>query len=210
MAQTFRSASVRRVSCLLSVLAILSASAAATYLLLPNPLADVFFAAWVLVSVILALIGGSAAWTHRTPLVWAAALLLTGLSIVGLWSVGPFIAPAALFLLGSAILLQWAGPRKEIQEAIIADPPTVREVALKALVGINSVAVGSWLVYAGAFARELFGTCARETLVCAIGKTHWDALGITVLGLIAVGLGGWLLWKQIDIARVLASKSGPT
>lgn len=210
MAQAFRSASVRRVSRLLSVLAILSASVAATYLLLPNPLADAFFAAWVLVSVILALIGGSAAWTHRTPLVWAAALLLTGLSVVGMWSIGPFIAPAALFLLGSAVLLQWAGPRKEIQEAIIADPPPVQDAALKAVVGIGSVVVGSWLVYAGAFARELFEACARETLACAIGKTHWDALGIAVLGLIAVGLGGGLLWKQVYIARVLASKSGPT
>jgi hypothetical protein len=29
---------------------------------------------------------------------------------------------------------------------------------------------------------------------------------MTVVGLVGVGLGGWLIWKQVYVARVLASK----
>lgn len=205
MTTVFQSPSIRTASRLLSVLAILSASVAAIYLLLPNPLADVFFAGWVLVSVSLTLVGGIGAWTNRTPLVWMAVLLLTGLTIVGMWSIGFFIAPAAFFLLGAALFSQLVGPRTDVREPIVANLPTVQEAVLKALAGVGSVVVGGWLVYVAAVAQELFGACARETMACAIDKTHWNAVGITVLGLIAVSLGGWLIWKQVYIARVLAS-----
>jgi hypothetical protein len=206
MVPPFQHLSVRKGSRLLGVLAILAASFAASYLLLPNPLADVFFAGWVLGSVALALVGGIAAWTNRTPLVWVAALLLTALSFVALTSIGLYIAPAGLLLLGSALLSQLAGPREEVRDAIAADPPTVQEAVLKTLAGTVSVAVGAGLVYVGAFTRELFGACATESLACALEKTHWDAVGMTVVGLVGVGLGGWLIWKQVYVARVLASK----
>ncbi|WP_227357326.1 hypothetical protein [Haladaptatus salinisoli] len=197
--------STQTASRLLSVLAILSASGASGYLLLPNPLADVFFAGIVLLSVLFALIGGIGAWTNRTPLVWVAALLLTGLTIVGLLSIGLFFAPAAVFLLGAAVFSQLAGPRTGQREAIVSHPPTVHETMLKSLTGTVSVVVGAGMVYIGAFTQELFGACSSETLACALETTHWDAVGITILGLIAISFGGWLLWKQIYIARVFAS-----
>lgn len=190
---------------LLSVLAILSASVASGVLLLPNPLADVFFAGIVLLSVIFALVGGVGAWTNRTALVWVAAFLLVSLAILGMMSVGLFLAPAALFLLGAAVFSHLAGPRTDLQEAIIANPPTVPEAVVKTLAGTVSVAVGAGVVYIGAFSQELFGACARETVACVLETTQWDAVGITILGLSALSLGGWLIWTQIYIARVLAS-----
>jgi len=193
------------VSRLLSVLAILSASVAVTYLLFSNPLADVFFAGIVLLSVIFALVGGIGAWTNRTPLVWVATLLLMVLSILGMMSIGIFFIPATLLLLGAAIFSQMAGPRTDVRDAIIANPPTERELMRKKQVGTGSVVVGVGLVYVGAFAQELFRACTSETLACALNKTNWGAVGLTVLGLIAISLGGGLLWKQVYITRVLAS-----
>ena len=197
-----------RISRLLSALAILFASVAGGALLLPDPLADAFFAGWVLFGVGLSLVGGVGARTNRTPLVWVAALLLAGLAIAGMMSIGLFLAPAALCLLGSAVFSQLAGPRADVREAITADPPTASDLVRKSLLGIGSMAVGIGLVYVGAFTQELFGACASETLACALDKTHWDAVGITLLGLLAVGFGGWLVWKQVYVARVLASKHG--
>ena len=205
MSATFQSSSIRSASRLLSVLAVLSASVASGYLLLPNPLVDVFFSGIVLLSVLFALVGGIGVWTNRTPLVWVAALLLMALTIMGMMSVGLFLAPAALFLLGAAIFSQLAGPRTGLQEAIIANPPTVPEAVLKTLAGTVSMVVGVGLVYRGAFSQELFGACSSETLACALATTHWDAVGITILGLIAISFGGWLIWKQVYIARVLTS-----
>lgn len=203
MVSVKRFPSVETSSRLLGALAVLSAVLASIYLLLPDPLTDVFFSGIVLLSVLFALVGEVGAWTNRTPLVWVAALLLTGLAIAGMMSIGFVIAPAALFMLGAALLSQLAGPRRDVREAIIADPPTVREAVLRTVAGTASVAVGAGLVYAGAFARELFGSCASETLACVLDTTHWDAVGITLLGLAAVGLGGWFVWRQIYVARVL-------
>ncbi len=190
---------------LLSVLAFLSASVAVILLLLPNPLADVFFAGIVMLSILFTLVGGIGVWTNRTPLVWVAALLLTGLSILGMMSVGFIFVPAALLLLGAAAFSRMAGPRTGVRESILASPPTEREIVRKTLVGTGVVVVGVGLVYVGAFARELFGSCASETLACALDTTNWGAVGVTVLGLVAVSYGGWLLWKQASIIRVLAS-----
>lgn len=206
MVPSLGSPSLESGSRLLGACAVLSAIAAAVVLLLPRPLADAFFAAWVLGSVAVALVGGVAAWTNRTPLVWVAALLLTGISVVGMWSIGLFVAPAAGFLLGAAVLSRLAGPRAGVRQTILADPPTVPEAVLKTLAGTGGLVVGSALVYAGAVTRDLFGPCARETLACAVGRTHWDAVGVTVLGLVAAGLGGWLTWKQVHVARVLAAE----
>lgn len=208
MVPAFRVPPARTASRLLAALAVAVAGVAAAVLLRPDPLADVFFAGWVLVAVALALVGAIAAWTNRTPLVWAAALLLTGLSIVGMWSIGAFVAPAALCLLGSALLSQVAGPRSGVREAIAADPPTVPEAVLKTLAATGCLLAGAGLVYLGAVAGELFGACARETLACALDNTHWDAVGTTLVGLVALGFGGWLLWKQVYVARVLASAHG--
>lgn len=190
---------------LLSVLALLSASVAVILLLLPNPLADVFFAGIVMLSVVFALVGGIGAWTDRTPLVWVSALLLSGLSVIGMLSIGFFFAPAALLLLGAAVCSQMAGPRTDVREAILADPPTARDVARKMLLGIGLVFGGLGLVYVGAFAQELFGSCARETVACALETTNWSGVGLTLLGLFAVSYGGWLLWKQAYLTRVLAA-----
>lgn len=205
MVTATRSSSAEAGSRVLSGFAVVAASVAAGALLLPEPLADVFFAGWVVGSVGLTLLGALGAWTNRSPLVWVAALLLTGLSIVGMWSIGLFIAPAALCLLGAAVLSQWAGPRPGVREAIVAEPPTVRETVLKALAGTGAVAAGTGLVYVGAIARDLFGACASETLACALASTHWDAVGLTILGLLTAGFGGWLLWRQVYIGRVLAA-----
>ena len=132
-------------------------------------------------------------------------ILLTGLSIIGMLSIGIFIAPAALFLLVAALLSQLSGQRTEVQEAILENPPTVPEAVLRTLAGAVSMAVGVIMVYFGAFSQELFGVCASETVACALDKTNWVAVGLTVLRLIILSLGGWLLWKQVYIARVLAS-----
>jgi len=201
MVSAQRSSSFRRVSRLLSGLAILSVIVAGTYLLLPDPLGDVFFAGWVVLGVILSIVGGIGAWTNRSPLVWVAAISLIGLTIMGIWSIGGFIAPAGFFMLGSALCSQLAGPRTEHLEEIRTDPPTESEVLQKTLAGIGSVVVGVGLVYVGAFARELFGACASETVACAIEKTHWGAVGISVVGLIAISLGGWLFWRLVYTTR---------
>lgn len=57
MVFTSQTSPSQTVSRLLSILAILSASVAVTYLLLPDPLADVFFAGIMMVSIIFALVG---------------------------------------------------------------------------------------------------------------------------------------------------------
>lgn len=206
MAPAVQSPTASAISRLLGALAVLSAVAAASHLLSPAPLADAFFAGWVVVAVGLAAVGGFAAWTNRTPLAWAAALLLAGLSIAGMWSLGLFVAPAAVFLLGAALLSQLAGPRSGSRERIVADPPATRDAVLRTLAGASALVVGGWLVYANALARDLFGACARETLDCVVESTRWDAAGLTVFGLVAIGLGGWLLWTQVYVARVLAAE----
>lgn len=209
MALPRRTPTSRTVSRWLSVLAILAAGVAVAVLLAPDPLADVFFAAIVLSSVLFAMVGVFGAWTNRTPLLWVAALLLTGLTILGMLSIGIFLVPAALFLLGAAIFSQLAGPRSDVRETIIADPPSERAVVRRTLLGGSGVLGGSGLVYVGAFTRELFGSCANETLGCALEATNWGAIGLTVLGLLAISLGGWLIWKQFYIRLVLASARTP-
>jgi hypothetical protein len=206
MAPAIRSSTVGAIGRLSGALAVLSAAAAASYLLFPAPLADVFFAGWVLVAVGLAVVGGVAAWTNRTPLAWAAALLLTGLSIAGMWSIGLFVAPAAVFLLVAALLSQLAGTRTDVRERIVADPLATRDAVLGTLAGAGALAGGGWLVYRSAFAIDLFGACARETLGCVVATTRWTAVGITLLGLVAIGLGAWLLWRPVYAARVLAAE----
>ncbi|QLH81159.1 hypothetical protein [Halosimplex pelagicum] len=41
--------------------------------------------------------------------------------------------------------------------------------------------------------------------VGALAVTHWDAVDLTVLGLLSVCLGGWLVWRQSYVVRVLGS-----
>lgn len=205
MAPAFDPSAAETWSRLLSALAVLTTAAAAGYLLLPLPLADAFFAAWVLVGVGLALLGAVGAWTDRPPLVWMAALAMTALSVVGMWSIGRFVAPAAVLLLGAALLSRRAEPSPDERDAAADPSATTERSAPKALSGAAAAIVGTALVYAGAFAGELFGSCARETVRCALARTHWAAVGVTVIGLIAVGLGGWTVWRQVDAARGSAS-----
>lgn len=205
MVRVVRTSSARTASRVFCSLAIMSAILASLYLLIPNPLADVFFAGIVLLSVLFSLIGGIGVWLNRTSIVWVAAFLLTGLAIIGMLSIGLFIAPAALFLFLAALFSQLSGPRTEVQEAIHDDPPTVPQAVLRTLVGAVSMVVGVIMVHFGAFSQELFGACASETAACALNKTNWDGVGLTVLGLVILSLGGWLLWKQVYIARVLSS-----
>lgn len=204
MVQTSQSRSNKTVSRLLSILAILSATVAVIALLFPNPLADVFYSGIVLPSVLFALVGVIGAWMNWTPLVWVAALLLTGLSILGMMSIGLYLVPAALLLLGAAVFSQLAGPRPGVRESIFANPPTKWDIVQKTLAGTGAIVVGLGLVYVGAFRQELFGSCVRETLACALETTNWGAVGLTLLGLVAVSYGSWLFWKQTYITRVLA------
>ncbi len=194
------------VSRFLAGLAVVLATLAAIVLLVPRPLADAFFAAWVLFAVVLAVVGALGAWTRRTALVWVTALLLAGLSIVGMWSLGPFVAPASLALLGAAVASLWTAPRPGVHEAILDNPPSVLEAVLKTLAGVVLVGVGIGLVYDGAIVRELFARgCSSETLSCMLAVTRWDAVGLSLLGSAGIGSGGWLVWKQVAIGRVLAS-----
>ena len=191
------------ISRVLSALATICALVATLFVLFPDPLADAFVAGWMVLCIGLALLGGLGAWTNRTPLVWVAAILLLALSIIGMWSVGFLIAPAALFTLGAALFSHRTGPREHVQEAILAEPPTNRELVVNGVCGIGSVILGSGFVYVGSFTQELFGACAQETLVCSLEKTHWDAVGITLIGILAIWIGGWVVWKQLYILRVL-------
>lgn len=195
----------RTASRLLSGLAILLVCVAAGSLLLPDPFTDVFFAGWVLFSVGIAIIGGVGAWTNRTPIVWLAALLLGGLSILGMWSIGPFIAPAALLMLGAAVFSHLSGPREDLRKSILTDPPSSQELSSMTMTGSGALVTGVLLVGIGAFSRGLFGACARETLSCVLEETNWGAVGLTVLGLLAIGYGCVLIWKRVYVTRVLDS-----
>lgn len=205
---TSQSLQMAGASRLLSALAVLSASLASGYLLWPAPGRDVFFAGIVLLSVAFALAGSVGAWTNRTALIWVAALLLVGLAGLGMMSIGLFIVPAALLTLGAAVASHQAGPRVARREAIRAESPTAPAVARKLGVGIVAIAIGAAVVYAGAVERELFGSCARETLRCAVATTHWDAVGVTLFGLVAACLGGWVVGQQIYVSWVLVAKQG--
>lgn len=206
MAPSNRLPDALTVSRLLGAVSVVLAGLAAVALLFPRPLADAFFTAWVLLAVSLAVIGALGAWTRRTAVVWVAALLLSGLSIVGMWSLGPFVAPAALVLLGAAVASLWTGPRPGAHEAVLADPPSVLEAVLKTLAGAVLVIIGAGVAYEGTVGRELFTRgCSSETLDCALAVTRWDAVGLTVLGLAAIGIGVWMVWTQVTVGRILAS-----
>lgn len=196
----------RTASRLLGTLAAAAAAVAAGTILLPEPLADVFFAGWVLAAVGLAAVGGVAAWTDRTALVWLTALLLSGLAVLGMWSIGTYVAPAALFLLGAAVCSQLAGPRVADRVAPGLEPAAVPASAPRTLAGAGAIAAGGWLAYAGAVERGLFGACARETLACALAVARWEAIGLTGLGLALVAVGGWMCYRQLRLARAVGWK----
>lgn len=195
--------SAERLARALSGLAVLSALAAAGWLLWPRPLADAFFAAWVVFAVALTAVGTAATWFRRRAVVWLTALLLVGLSIVGMWSIGFVIAPAALTLLATALVLQVAGVGGTPPPT---DPPSGREAIGRTLGGVAAIAVGAALAYEGAVVRALFSrACGSETLACALAVTNWDGVGLTVLGLVGIGVGGWLVWRQLAIRLALAT-----
>ncbi|NHN40832.1 hypothetical protein G9C85_04185 [Halorubellus sp. JP-L1] len=199
---SFEASTLARVA---SALAVLAASVAAVVLLWSGPVADAFFAAWVVGSVIVAGVGAVGAWTNRPPLAWLGALSLTAIVVVGLLSIGIFVAPAALLSLAAAVASQRARSREAARAAVLADPPTGAELAAKAVAGVGSVLVGAVLVYLGAFVRELFARgCLAETLACALAVTNWDAVAFTGLGGLAVVAGAWLVWQQVFVASLLA------
>ena len=194
---------------LLAALAVAAAVLASVVLLTPDPLADAFFAGIVLLSPLFAAVGAVGAWTNRSPVVWVAALLSAVLSVAGMLSIGLFLAPVTLLLLGAAVAAQVAAPGAGAREEILAGAPSRPERLLRAAGGLASVVVGVALVDAGAFDRELFGSCAQETLACALGTTNWLAVGVTLLGFGAVAAGAWLVWKQVYVSRVLrATRAG--
>lgn len=195
--------STRETSRLLAALALVVAVAAAAALLLPDPLADAYFAGIVVLNPLFAAVGVVGAWTERTVIVWVAALLSVGLAVVAMMSIGLALLPTALLLLGSAVAAQAAGPREAVRERILADAPSGRERLLWAAVGLGSIVVGVELVNVGAFRQELFGSCAQETLSCALETTNWPAVGLTLLGFAAVAVGAWVIWKQVYVSRVL-------
>lgn len=84
-----------------------------------------------------------------------------------------------------------------------ADSPSEREVVVKKLVGLGSGVLGTGLVYIDVFAQELFEACASETLACTLEKTNRGAVGVTILGSTMISFGGWLVWKQVYISRLL-------
>ena len=53
-----------------------------------------------------ALVGGYGAWTENRVLVWVAAVGLLVLTVLGILTIGPFVAPVALLFLLSGIWLQ--------------------------------------------------------------------------------------------------------
>jgi hypothetical protein len=193
----------RTTSRALAALALAASFLASVALLTPDPLADAFFAGIVLLNPLIAAVGVVGAWRNRTSVLWVGALLSVGLSLVGMMSVGLFLLPTALLLLGAAVAGQVAGPRVGVREAIVDDAPSVRERLLRSAVGLTSVGVGVALVDAGAFDQHLFGSCAQETLACVLETTNWPAVGLTLLGFAAVAVGGWLVWKQVYASRVL-------
>jgi hypothetical protein len=163
----------------------------------------VYFAGVVLLNSLFAAAGVGGAWTNRTVVVWVAALLSAGLSLAGMMTVGLFLAPAAVLLLGAAVAGQSGGPRAGVREAIVADAPSVRERLLWCVLGLTSVGVGVALVDVSVFRQELFGSCAQETLACALSTTNWPAVALTLLGFVGVAGGAWLVWKQVYVSRVL-------
>lgn len=196
----------RTASRLLGTLAALIATVAAAGLLSVTGLADVFVAAWVLGGALAAAVGGTAAWTGRRALLWVVALLLSTFSVGAMASIGAFFAPAAICLLGAALLSGWAGPL-----VAPADPAaTPRTAAARTLAGVAAVGGGAWLVRAGAFERELFAACVSETFDCVLARTNWVGVGATVLGLAAVAFGGRLLVRVAVAVRALASGARAT
>jgi len=193
----------RTTSRALGGVAVAAALLGSAVLLAPAPLADAFFAGIVLLNPLFAVVGAVGAWTNRTVVVWVAAVLSVGLSLAGMMSVGLYLAPTALLLLGAAVAAQAAGPRPGLREEILSSAPSVRGRLGRAAAGLAGIAVGVALVDAGAFERELFGSCAQETLACALGTTNWPAVGLTLVGFGAVALGAWLVWKQVYVSRVL-------
>lgn len=77
---------------------------------------------------------------------------------------------------------------------------------VKTLGATVAIVLGGAFVYEGIFVRELFTRdCASETLNCALAVTRWDAVGLSILGIGAIWVGGWLVWQQVTVGRVLAA-----
>lgn len=198
----------RTVGRLLAVLAVAAASIAVAALLLPDPLADVFVTGILLGGVGFSVVGAVGAWTNRPALAWVGALLFAGLTAAGMMTVGAFLVPPAALLFGAAAFAHLDRSRADDREQSLADPPAGRTVVGYQVVGAGAVLLGVVLVYVGAFARHLFGACARETLGCVLETTNWGAVGVTLLGTVGVVVGAWLLWRQAHLVRVLASTRG--
>jgi len=193
----------RTISRALSILAIVAALLAVAVVLFPAPLSDVIFAGIVLSSVLFASVGAVGAWWNRASVLWVATLLSLGLTIAGMMSVGVFLAPTTLLLLGAAVASQVASARNDDCERIVADPPSKSKRLRRGLLGTGSILLGAGLVYSGAFSQHLFGACAQETLGCVLETTNWAGVGVTLLGLVTMAVGSWLVWRAMAVSHAL-------
>jgi hypothetical protein len=60
---------------------------------------------WPICIFVLAVTGGVAAWFKKATIVWALAIVLLVISILGMWSIGSSVIPLAMLLSISATLL---------------------------------------------------------------------------------------------------------
>lgn len=68
--------------------------------------ADLALFFWALFVLVVALVGGYGAVSETRALVWIAAIALLALTVLGLFSIGLFVAPAALFFLLAGLRLR--------------------------------------------------------------------------------------------------------
>lgn len=166
---------------------------------------DVAWIVWPLLIVGIALLGGAAAWTDRTVLVWVSAFALLGIAVLGAMTIGIYAAPAALLALGSAVLLHASGRHertKRVERAVLSKPPTMLEAVLKTLFGAVAVSLGLVMAYYGVSAG-LSDACAVETASCVVENTHWDRVAGTAIGSVLSAVGVRAISKQIRSARIV-------
>lgn len=70
---------------------------------------DAVYPFWPAFVVLVAVAGAAAVWHGKTAWVWAAGIMLAGVSFLGVWSIGGAVAPVAAALLAAAAASTWCG-----------------------------------------------------------------------------------------------------